>query len=153
MVSVEIRILSLYPAPLEALELLSKWFVLVLFACVNLPAASANHWPVFFHRFNISPLSVNISTSEFTLLASPPKVTFYFCALYPPLNRLNYFLAKHFYAGWREWGGHDGRGCPASATAALGDQGSRCGLHSLWSQTHHNPPHHQVLSWSSGPPV
>ncbi|XP_029949693.1 transmembrane protein 131-like isoform X2 [Salarias fasciatus] len=47
-VSVEIRILSLYPAPLEALDLLTKWF-------------------------NISPLSVNISTSEFSLLVSPLK--------------------------------------------------------------------------------
>eukprot|EP00064_Thunnus_orientalis_P009864 superscaffoldBa00001278_g9890 len=47
-VSVEIRILSLYPAPLEALDLLTKWF-------------------------NISPLSVNISTTEFSLLATPPK--------------------------------------------------------------------------------
>ncbi|XP_031718899.1 transmembrane protein 131-like isoform X3 [Anarrhichthys ocellatus] len=47
-VSVEIRILSLYPAPLEALDLLTKWF-------------------------NISPLSVNISTTEFSLLASAPK--------------------------------------------------------------------------------
>ncbi|XP_069545848.1 transmembrane protein 131-like isoform X2 [Brachyistius frenatus] len=47
-VSVEIRILSLYPAPLEALDLLTKWF-------------------------NISPLSVNISTAEFSLLASPHK--------------------------------------------------------------------------------
>ncbi|XP_068445189.1 transmembrane protein 131-like isoform X1 [Clinocottus analis] len=47
-VSVEIRILSLYPAPLEALDLITKWF-------------------------NISPLSVNISTTEFSLLASPPK--------------------------------------------------------------------------------
>ncbi|XP_059199246.1 transmembrane protein 131-like [Centropristis striata] len=47
-VSVEIRILSLYPAPLDALDLLTKWF-------------------------NISPLSVNISTTEFSLLASPPK--------------------------------------------------------------------------------
>ncbi|KAM3864937.1 transmembrane protein 131-like [Diretmus argenteus] len=47
-VSVEIRALSLYPAPLEALDLLTKWF-------------------------NISPLSVNISTTEFTLLATPPK--------------------------------------------------------------------------------
>ncbi|CAB1460891.1 unnamed protein product [Pleuronectes platessa] len=47
-VSVEIRILSLYPAPLEALDLLTKWF-------------------------NISPLSVNISTTEFTLSAFPPK--------------------------------------------------------------------------------
>ncbi|XP_078119889.1 transmembrane protein 131-like isoform X1 [Sander vitreus] len=47
-VSVEIRILSQYPAPLEALDLLNKWF-------------------------NISPLSVNISTTEFYLLASPPK--------------------------------------------------------------------------------
>ncbi|KAL7404333.1 hypothetical protein ABVT39_013269 [Epinephelus coioides] len=47
-VSVEIRILSLYPAPLEALDLLTKWF-------------------------NISPLSVNISTTEFSLLASSPK--------------------------------------------------------------------------------
>nr|XP_019956839.1 PREDICTED: transmembrane protein 131-like isoform X2 [Paralichthys olivaceus] len=49
-VSVEIRILSLYPAPLEALDLLTKWF-------------------------NISPLSVNISTTEFSLLASPPKAS------------------------------------------------------------------------------
>ncbi|KAM3623863.1 uncharacterized protein V6R79_016428 [Siganus canaliculatus] len=47
-VSVEIRILSLYPAPLEALDLLTKWF-------------------------NISPVSVNISTREFSLLASPLK--------------------------------------------------------------------------------
>ncbi|XP_018558740.1 transmembrane protein 131-like [Lates calcarifer] len=47
-VSVEIRILSMYPAPLEALDLLTKWF-------------------------NISPLSVNISTTEFSLLASPLK--------------------------------------------------------------------------------
>ncbi|CAJ1052600.1 transmembrane protein 131-like isoform X2 [Xyrichtys novacula] len=47
-VSVEIRSLSLYPAPLEALGLLTKWF-------------------------NISPVSVNISTTEFSLLASPPK--------------------------------------------------------------------------------
>ncbi|XP_030643763.1 transmembrane protein 131-like [Chanos chanos] len=42
-VSMEIRTLSSYPAPLEALDLLTKWF-------------------------NISPLSVNISTTEFTLL-------------------------------------------------------------------------------------
>uniref|UniRef100_A0A669BMI4 Transmembrane 131 like n=1 Tax=Oreochromis niloticus TaxID=8128 RepID=A0A669BMI4_ORENI len=48
-VSVEIRVLSLYPAPLEALDLLTKWF-------------------------NISPLSVNISTTEFSLLASSSKV-------------------------------------------------------------------------------
>ncbi|KAM6971875.1 transmembrane protein 131-like [Aplochiton taeniatus] len=47
-VSVEIRTLSLYPAPLEALDLLTKWF-------------------------NISPLSVNISTTEFSLLAAHPK--------------------------------------------------------------------------------
>ncbi|XP_035516079.1 transmembrane protein 131-like isoform X2 [Morone saxatilis] len=47
-ISVEIRILSLYPAPLDALDLLTKWF-------------------------NISPLSVNISTTEFSLMASPPK--------------------------------------------------------------------------------
>lgn len=49
-VSVEIRLLSLYPAPLEALDLLTKWF-------------------------NISPLSVNISTTEFSLLASPSMVS------------------------------------------------------------------------------
>ncbi|XP_028263322.1 transmembrane protein 131-like isoform X2 [Parambassis ranga] len=48
--SVEIRILSLYPAPLEALDLLTKWF-------------------------NISPLAVNISTKEFSLLASLPKAS------------------------------------------------------------------------------
>ncbi|XP_060912178.1 transmembrane protein 131-like isoform X1 [Labrus mixtus] len=48
-VSVEIRCLSQYPAPLEALDLLTKWF-------------------------DVSPFSVNISTSEFSLLASPPKV-------------------------------------------------------------------------------
>ncbi|XP_024914140.1 transmembrane protein 131-like isoform X4 [Cynoglossus semilaevis] len=47
-VSVEIRLLSLYPAPIEALDLLTKWF-------------------------NISPLSVNISTREFSLFASPLK--------------------------------------------------------------------------------
>ncbi|KAK2817259.1 hypothetical protein Q5P01_025450 [Channa striata] len=48
-ISVEISILSLYPNPLEALDLLTKWF-------------------------NISPVSVHISTTEFSLLASPPKV-------------------------------------------------------------------------------
>nr|XP_020469976.1 transmembrane protein 131-like [Monopterus albus] len=47
-ISVEIRILSQYPAPLEALDFLTKWF-------------------------SIIPLSVNISTTEFSLLASPPK--------------------------------------------------------------------------------
>ncbi|XP_047433847.1 transmembrane protein 131-like isoform X2 [Mugil cephalus] len=47
-VSLEIRILSMYPAPLEALDLLTKWF-------------------------NISPLSVNISTTEFSLLVPPVK--------------------------------------------------------------------------------
>ncbi|XP_056136082.1 transmembrane protein 131-like isoform X2 [Lampris incognitus] len=47
-VSVEIRALSLYPTALDALDLLTKWF-------------------------NISPLSVNISTTEFTLLAAVPK--------------------------------------------------------------------------------
>uniref|UniRef100_A0AAZ3S0P4 Transmembrane protein 131-like n=1 Tax=Oncorhynchus tshawytscha TaxID=74940 RepID=A0AAZ3S0P4_ONCTS len=47
-VYVEIRALSLYPAPLEALDLLTKWF-------------------------NISPLSVNISTTEFTLLPAEHK--------------------------------------------------------------------------------
>ncbi|KAM4604313.1 transmembrane protein 131-like isoform 2-T2 [Polymixia lowei] len=47
-VSIEIRALSLYPAPLEALDLLTKWF-------------------------NISPLAVNISTTEFTLLPTLPE--------------------------------------------------------------------------------
>ncbi|XP_032419461.1 transmembrane protein 131-like isoform X2 [Xiphophorus hellerii] len=47
-VSVEIRTLSLYPSPSEALDLLTKWF-------------------------NISSQTVNISTEEFSLLASPPK--------------------------------------------------------------------------------
>lgn len=47
-VAVEIRVLSLYPAPLEALDLLTKWF-------------------------NISPVSVNISTAEFSLLTTTPK--------------------------------------------------------------------------------
>ncbi|KAK0137410.1 Transmembrane protein 131-like [Merluccius polli] len=47
-VSVEISALSQYPAPLEALDLLTRWF-------------------------NISPLSVNISTTEFTLLLKLPK--------------------------------------------------------------------------------
>ncbi|XP_034544455.1 transmembrane protein 131-like isoform X3 [Notolabrus celidotus] len=47
-VSVEVRCLSLYPAPLEALGLLNKWF-------------------------NISPVSVNINSTEFSLLASPSK--------------------------------------------------------------------------------
>ncbi|XP_070302408.1 transmembrane protein 131-like isoform X6 [Salvelinus sp. IW2-2015] len=47
-VCVEIKALSLYPAPLEALDLLTKWF-------------------------NISPLSVNISTTEFTLLHAEHK--------------------------------------------------------------------------------
>ncbi|KAI4901851.1 hypothetical protein NFI96_034598, partial [Prochilodus magdalenae] len=46
--SVEIRTLSSYPAPLEALDLLTKWF-------------------------NISPLSVNITTNEFYLLAADHK--------------------------------------------------------------------------------
>ncbi|XP_066516294.1 transmembrane protein 131-like isoform X2 [Hoplias malabaricus] len=45
-VSIEIRTLSSYPAPLEALDLLTKWF-------------------------NISPHSVNIATTEFSLL--PPE--------------------------------------------------------------------------------
>ncbi|KAM4749885.1 transmembrane protein 131-like isoform 1-T1 [Anableps anableps] len=47
-VSVELRILSLYPSPSEVLDLLTKWF-------------------------NISSQTVNISTAEFSLLASPPK--------------------------------------------------------------------------------
>ncbi|KAJ3615193.1 hypothetical protein NHX12_018761, partial [Muraenolepis orangiensis] len=47
-VSVEIGSLSQYPAPLEALDLLTRWF-------------------------NISPLSVNVSTTEFTLLQRIPK--------------------------------------------------------------------------------
>uniref|UniRef100_A0A4W4ETS7 Transmembrane 131 like n=2 Tax=Electrophorus electricus TaxID=8005 RepID=A0A4W4ETS7_ELEEL len=47
-VSVEIRTLSSYPSPLEALDLLTKWF-------------------------NISPLSVNITTTEFSLLAADWK--------------------------------------------------------------------------------
>ncbi|XP_037388774.1 transmembrane protein 131-like isoform X1 [Pygocentrus nattereri] len=47
-VSVEIRTLSSYPAPLEALDLLTKWF-------------------------NISPLSVNITTTEFSLFAADHK--------------------------------------------------------------------------------
>ncbi|XP_076872623.1 transmembrane protein 131-like isoform X2 [Brachyhypopomus gauderio] len=47
-VSVEIRTLSSYPAPLEALDLLTKWF-------------------------SISPLSVNITTTEFSLLAADRK--------------------------------------------------------------------------------
>ncbi|KAF5902206.1 transmembrane protein, partial [Clarias magur] len=47
-VAVEIRTLSLYPAPLEALDLITKWF-------------------------NISPLSVNITTAEFALLPSDQK--------------------------------------------------------------------------------
>ncbi|XP_016415367.1 transmembrane protein 131-like [Sinocyclocheilus rhinocerous] len=47
-VSVEIRTLSSYPVPLEALDMLTKWF-------------------------NISPLSVNITTTEFLLLATNHK--------------------------------------------------------------------------------
>ncbi|KAL1023493.1 hypothetical protein UPYG_G00041460 [Umbra pygmaea] len=47
-VSMEIRALSQYPAPLDALDLLTKWF-------------------------NISPISVNVSTTEFTLLPAQPK--------------------------------------------------------------------------------
>uniref|UniRef100_A0A8C2J2I1 Transmembrane 131 like n=1 Tax=Cyprinus carpio TaxID=7962 RepID=A0A8C2J2I1_CYPCA len=46
--SVEIRTLSSYPVPLEALDMLTKWF-------------------------NISPLSVNITTTEFLLLATNHK--------------------------------------------------------------------------------
>ncbi|XP_054634193.1 transmembrane protein 131-like isoform X3 [Dunckerocampus dactyliophorus] len=46
-VSMEIQILSLYPDPLGALDLLTKWF-------------------------NISPLAVNISTAEFSLLPALP---------------------------------------------------------------------------------
>ncbi|XP_061769349.1 transmembrane protein 131-like isoform X3 [Nerophis ophidion] len=49
-VSVEIQILSLYPSPLGALDLLTKWF-------------------------NISPLAVNISTAEFSLLPATPKAS------------------------------------------------------------------------------
>ncbi|XP_073720550.1 transmembrane protein 131-like isoform X1 [Misgurnus anguillicaudatus] len=47
-VSVEIRTLASYPVPLEALDLLTKWF-------------------------NISPLAVNITTTEFSLLAANHK--------------------------------------------------------------------------------
>ncbi|XP_057187080.1 transmembrane protein 131-like isoform X2 [Triplophysa rosa] len=47
-VSVEIRTLSSYPASLEALDMLTKWF-------------------------NISPLAVNITTAEFSLLAGNHK--------------------------------------------------------------------------------
>ncbi|XP_039549868.1 transmembrane protein 131-like isoform X5 [Pimephales promelas] len=47
-ISVEIRTLSSYPVPLEALDILTKWF-------------------------NISPLSVNITTTEFLLLATNHK--------------------------------------------------------------------------------
>ncbi|KAM8842276.1 transmembrane protein 131-like isoform 1-T1 [Synchiropus picturatus] len=47
-VTVEVQIISMYPAPLDALDLLTKWF-------------------------NISPLSINISTTEFSLLASAPQ--------------------------------------------------------------------------------
>lgn len=47
-VSVEIRTLSQYPSPTEALDLLTKWF-------------------------NISSRAVNINTTEFSLQASPPK--------------------------------------------------------------------------------
>ncbi|XP_052407930.1 transmembrane protein 131-like isoform X1 [Carassius gibelio] len=47
-VSVEVRTLSSYPVPLEALHVLTKWF-------------------------NISPLSVNITTAEFLLLAADHK--------------------------------------------------------------------------------
>lgn len=101
-VSVEIRILSLYPAPLEALDLLTKWYVvqskciisqrmiqLMLFS----GSASTSHYLMcltvllfFIGRFNISPLSVNISTTEFSLLATPPKVK-------PDINYV-YFLNK-----------------------------------------------------------
>ncbi|XP_019717948.1 transmembrane protein 131-like isoform X2 [Hippocampus comes] len=49
-VSVEVQILSLYPSPLGALDLLTKWF-------------------------NISPLAVNISTAEFSLLNAPRKAS------------------------------------------------------------------------------
>ncbi|XP_077575728.1 transmembrane protein 131-like isoform X1 [Stigmatopora nigra] len=49
-VSVEIQILSLYPSPLGALDLLTKWF-------------------------NISPLAVNITTAEFSLLKTPSKAS------------------------------------------------------------------------------
>ncbi|KAJ8001299.1 hypothetical protein DPEC_G00192880 [Dallia pectoralis] len=47
-VFMEIRSISLYPAPLEVLDLLTRWF-------------------------NISPLSINISTTEFTLLPAQPE--------------------------------------------------------------------------------
>lgn len=92
-VSVEICILSLYPAPLEALDLLTKWYAVnstcwILHRIIQLQlfcaSAVLRHTflemicqPVFsvlIGRFNISPLSVNISTTEFALLASPPKV-------------------------------------------------------------------------------
>lgn len=49
-VSVEIRTLSSYPVPLEALDMLTKWF-------------------------NISPLSVNITTTEFLLSTANHKET------------------------------------------------------------------------------
>lgn len=95
-VSVEIRILSLYPAPLEALDILNKWYAVVSIRLIlqtiiqlHLFCASAvwsiaqrcsstSLWLIcqtlLIGRFNISPLSVNISTTEFSLLASPLKV-------------------------------------------------------------------------------
>lgn len=87
-VSVEVRILSLYPAPLEALDLLSKWFVLSFCVCKFSSCFSRVLTFFFFCRFNNSPLSVNISTSEFTLLASPPKVNPCFCVLNFPSRYL-----------------------------------------------------------------
>lgn len=95
-VSVEIRILSLYPAPLEALDILNKWYAVVsmrlmlqtiiqlhLFCAsagwsIAQRCSSTSLWLIcqtlLIGRFNISPLSVNISTTEFSLLASPLKV-------------------------------------------------------------------------------
>lgn len=107
----------------------------------------------------MSPLSVNISTTEFSLLASPLKVIpettpghsriFSLTLLIGQADLFFFFffplLPVYLSAGRWEWGGHNGRRCPASAVAALGDQRHRCGLYSLWPQTHHYNSHHQVL--------
>lgn len=81
MVSVEIRILSLYPAPLEALELLSKWFVLVcigvfFFACLSKPPtcfhSQVQYQPPVSQHQHLRVYSLGFtSQSKFLFLCSP----------------------------------------------------------------------------------
>lgn len=48
-------------------------------------------------------------------------------------------------SGRWECGASDKAGCVTSAAAALGVQRSLCGLHALWTQTHHYYSYYQVM--------